>query len=76
MAYSRKNVAAVYEEFEKRRDENKAACNERLFEVYEKCPEIKGFQGIWWRRGESNPRPKTLPQELLRAQTVLCIPSP
>ena len=26
---------------------------------------------IWWRRGESNPRPKTLSQELLRAQTVI-----
>ena len=26
---------------------------------------------LWWRRGESNPRPKTLPQELLRAQTVI-----
>ena len=26
---------------------------------------------IWWRRGESNSRPKTLPQELLRAQTVI-----
>ena len=26
---------------------------------------------FWWRRGESNPRPKTLPQELLRAQTVI-----
>ena len=26
---------------------------------------------IWWRRGESNPRPKTLPWELLRAQTVI-----
>ena len=29
----------------------------------------------WWRRGESNPRPKTLQQELLRAQTVLSIPA-
>ena len=26
---------------------------------------------FWWRRGESNSRPKTLPQELLRAQTVI-----
>ena len=25
----------------------------------------------WWRRGESNSRPKTLPWELLRAQTVI-----
>ena len=41
MAYSRKNVAAVFDEFERKRDENKAACNERLFEVYERCPEIK-----------------------------------
>ena len=31
---------------------------------------------IWWRRGELNPRPKTLPRELLRAQTVVCIPAP
>lgn len=31
---------------------------------------------FWWRRGELNPRPKTLPQELLRAQTVLSIPLP
>ena len=31
---------------------------------------------FWWRRGESNPRPKTLPLELLRAQTVIYIPSP
>ncbi len=30
---------------------------------------------IWWRRGELNPRPKALPQELLRAQTILYIPS-
>ena len=30
----------------------------------------------WWRRGESNPRPKTLPLELLRAQTVIYIPLP
>ena len=26
---------------------------------------------IWWRRGELNSRPKTLPWELLRAQTVI-----
>ena len=26
---------------------------------------------FWWRRGESNSRPKTLPWELLRAQTVI-----
>ena len=26
---------------------------------------------IWWRRGESNPCPKTHPQGLLRAQTVI-----
>ena len=25
----------------------------------------------WWRRGESNSRPKTLPWKLLRAQTVI-----
>ena len=31
---------------------------------------------LWWRRGESNPRPKTLPREPLRAQTVVSIPAP
>lgn len=31
---------------------------------------------IWWRRGELNPRPKTLPREPLRAQTVIYIPVP
>ena len=31
---------------------------------------------VWWRRGESNPRPKTLPREPLRAQTVVSIPAP
>ena len=31
---------------------------------------------FWWRWGESNHRPKALEQELLRAQTVLCIPLP
>ena len=30
----------------------------------------------WWRRGESNPRPKVHPRGLLRAQRVLFIPSP
>ena len=29
---------------------------------------------LWWRRGESNPRPKAFPWELLRAQTVIYIP--
>ena len=29
---------------------------------------------IWWRRGESNPRPKVLPPEPLRAQRVIYIP--
>ena len=28
----------------------------------------------WWRRGESNPRPKVLPLEPLRAQRVIYIP--
>lgn len=32
---------------------------------------IGGLRLFWWRRGESNSRPKTLPQELLRAQTVI-----
>ena len=31
---------------------------------------------FWWSRGESNPCPKTLPRELLRAQTVIWIPLP
>ena len=30
-----------------------------------------GPRSFWWRRGESNSRPKTLPWELLRAQTVI-----
>ncbi len=30
---------------------------------------------VWWRRGELNPRPKTDQQELLRAQSVIYIPS-
>ena len=29
---------------------------------------------FWWSRGESNPCPKALPQELLRAQTVHTFP--
>ena len=35
--------------------------------------EVIGVRFIprWWRRGESNPRPKTLPWELLRAQPVI-----
>ena len=35
------------------------------------CLVITGRDNEWWRRGESNPRPKTHPQELLRAQTVI-----
>ena len=31
---------------------------------------------LWWRWGELNSRPKAFQQQLLRAQTVLCIPSP
>ena len=30
---------------------------------------------IWWRRGESNPCPKAIWRELLRAQFVIYIPS-
>ena len=41
MGYSRKNVTAVYEEFERRRNENKAIRDDRLFEVYSRSPEIK-----------------------------------
>ena len=41
MAYSKKNVAAVFEQFEAIRKENEINCGDRLFEVYGKCPEIK-----------------------------------
>jgi DNA replication protein DnaC len=41
MAYSKKNVAAVFEQFEAMRKENEINCSDRLFEVYGKCPEIK-----------------------------------
>ena len=33
--------------------------------------DLRSCLSFWWRRGESNSRPKTLPQELLRAQTVI-----
>lgn len=41
MGYSKKNVTAVYEEFERRRDEHKAQQQDRLYEVYSRLPEIK-----------------------------------
>lgn len=41
MGYSKKNVTAVYEDFEKRRSENKALSQDRLIEVYSLCPEIQ-----------------------------------
>ena len=41
MGYSKKNVTAVYEEFEARRQENKAIQQDRLYEVYSRLPEIK-----------------------------------
>ena len=31
---------------------------------------------VWWRRGESNPCPKTHPQVLLRAQAIFNVPLP
>ena len=31
---------------------------------------------LWWRRGELNPCPKTIPQDFLRVQTVIYIPFP
>ncbi len=43
MGYSKKNVTAVYEDFERRRDENKALQQDRLYEVYSRCPEIKAI---------------------------------
>ena len=43
MGYSKKNVNSVYEDFERIRDENKAQAENRLFEVYAKCPEIKAI---------------------------------
>ena len=41
----------------------------------EKRVDIYFVNPSWWSRGESNPCPKALPQELLRAQTVHYIPS-
>ena len=41
MGYSRKNVMAICEEFEARRNENKELRSIRLREVYSLCPEIK-----------------------------------
>lgn len=41
MGYSKKNVTAVYEDFERRRAENKSKQQDRLYEVYSRCPEIK-----------------------------------
>ena len=38
--------------------------------------DIQSGRAFWWRRGELNPRPKALLQELLRAQTILYIPLP
>lgn len=40
MGYSKKNVVAVQEEFEKKRNDYKAQRASRLFEVYDRCPEI------------------------------------
>jgi len=40
MGYSKKNVVAVQEEFEKKRNDYKAQRAGRLFEVYDRCPEI------------------------------------
>ena len=37
--------------------------------------ELKGSNFNWWRRGESNPCPKTTWKELLRVQFVIYIPS-
>ena len=36
----------------------------------------RNMLGFWWRRGESNPCPKTIPQDFLRVQTVIYIPFP
>ena len=36
MAYSKKNVASVFEQFEAIRKENEINCNDRLVEVYGK----------------------------------------
>lgn len=41
MGYSKRNVTAVYEEFEARRNENKALQEDRLLTVYSLCPEIR-----------------------------------
>lgn len=41
MAYSIKNVDAVYEDFERRRKENAMSRDQRLIEVYGRCNEIR-----------------------------------
>ena len=50
----------------------------QTIDMTKKNPEAMISQsfGIWWRRGESNPRPKTFQRELLRAQSVIYIPLP
>ena len=40
------------------------------YRVLYSLTELK-YTVFWWRRGELNSRPKTHPQELLRAQTVI-----
>ena len=48
--------------------------------IFEQCRlrYCEVFRGLptWWRRGVSNPRPKTFQQELLRAQTVIAARGP
>ena len=41
MGYPKKNVIAVQEEFEKKRNNNKFLRDNRLFNIYSICPEIK-----------------------------------
>ena len=48
--------------------------------IFEQCRlwYCEAFRGLptWWRRGVSNPRPKTFQKELLRAQTVIAARRP
>ena len=45
--------------------------NQKSLRMRRFCLYITFRDNEWWRWGELNPRPKALPQDLLRAQSVL-----
>ena len=47
-----------------------AAVGFRRKPLHQKKKHPSGCSFFWWRRGESNPRPKTLPRRYLRVQFV------